>query len=177
MTIAYVAYTQRNVLKLDREGVCVEVEPLAGRVDLRPHDGHGSSSSDRAEACVGAQYVAAIDPSEPGGLVRMPGVGMWMLFAAVDPNGRIYCVRVGPLTHFDSCAAEDASVTHTPNGTLKLDSAARRPDDSLPPSYPPGFPGPRGKRSRAMVRTAPLARPPWVHDISRDEITIRTKRS
>jgi hypothetical protein len=176
MTIAYVAYTRHNVLKLDGEGVCVGVEPLAGRVDLGPRHGHGSRSSDRAEACVGAQYVAAIDPSAPGGLVRLPGVGTWMLFAAVDPSGRIYCVRVGPLAHFDSCAAEDSGVSHSPNGTLKLDNAARTPDDSLPPSYPPGFPGPKGQRSLAMVRTAPMARRPWVHDIPRDDITIRAKR-
>jgi hypothetical protein len=101
MTIAYVAYTEGNVLMLDSEGVCLRVEPLRSRM---PHGPRPATES--ALRCIGAQFVASIDPTEPGGLAHLPRVGTSMLFAAVDQDGRIYCVRAGPLTHFEATAEE-----------------------------------------------------------------------
>jgi hypothetical protein len=107
---------------LDGEGVCVRVETLTG-----PNDSSGSrlgrkapfERNDGALRCIGAQYVACIDPTEPGGLAHMPRVGTSMLFAAVEPGGRIFCVRAGPLTHFESAAADDSGVHATPNGGVQ----------------------------------------------------------
>src|SRR5579871_3768901 len=114
MHIAYVAYTERNVLMLDQDGVCVRVEPLRGKMTLSALAGRPSEVSDGALRCIGAQYVASIDPSEPGGLARLPRVGTSMLFAAVDHDGRIYCVRAGPLTHFESSEDDDSGVHEAP---------------------------------------------------------------
>jgi hypothetical protein len=107
--IAYIAYTERSVLMLDGDGVCVRVEPL--KANWPP------AASDGALRCIGAQFVATIDPTEPGGLGRLPRVGASMLFAAVDPGGRIFCVRAGPLTHFESSRSDDSGVHSTPNDT------------------------------------------------------------
>jgi hypothetical protein len=135
MTIAYVAYTERNVLMLDGDGICVRVEPLRGPMTLRwgdtPHA--RPELSDGALRCIGAQYVASIDPSVPGGLARMPRVGTSMLFAAAAHDGRIYCVRAGPLTHFESCSADDSGVHHTPNGTEKLQALTPNESDESDP--------------------------------------------
>jgi hypothetical protein len=106
VTIAYVAYTERSVLMLDDGGVCVRVEPLSGR-NLTGYD-----AGDGALRCVGAQYIASIDPTVPGGLGRAPRAGTSMLFAAVGQDGRIFCVRAGPLTHFESTKEDDSGV-HT----------------------------------------------------------------
>jgi hypothetical protein len=136
--VAYIAYTERHVLMLDGEGVCIRVEPLSGR-GLSPARiaGRGSpdqpaaAGSDGALRCIGAQYVASIDPGEPGGLAHLPRAGISMLFAAVDPSGRIFCVRAGPLTHFESSAADDSGVHSTPNDTQKQASLSF--DDATDP--------------------------------------------
>jgi hypothetical protein len=123
MTIAYVAYTEGNVLMLDSEGVCVRVEPLRSRMPYGPRP----APTDGALRCIGAQFVASIDPSEPGGLAHLPRVGTSMLFAAVDQDGRIYCVRAGPLTHFEATANEGSEPGRSltgPNGTARQDSLA-----------------------------------------------------
>ncbi len=125
--VAHIAYTERNVLMLDGEGVCVRVEPLRGR--------DASTANDGALRCIGAQYVASIDPGVPGGLVHHPRVGTSMLFAAVDPTGRIFCVRAGPLTHFESAAADDSGVHSTPNDTQKRASAVYDDTDATDPGF------------------------------------------
>jgi hypothetical protein len=136
MTIAYVAYTEGNVLMLDGDGVCIRVEPLRSRMSLGALAGRRPEPSDGALRCIGAQYVASIDPSAPGGLAHLPSAGTSMLFAATGADGRIYCVRAGPLTHFESCTpssaeaaenapdAEDSGVHHSPNDTQKQENLA-----------------------------------------------------
>ena len=83
-----------------------------------------TEQSDGALRCIGAQYVASIDPSVHGGLSHVPRAGTSMLFAAVDPSGRILCVRAGPLTHFESSLADDSGVHSMPNDTQKQPSLA-----------------------------------------------------
>jgi hypothetical protein len=136
--VAYIAYTERNVLMLDGEGVCIRVEPLSGRglspariAGRRSPDQPAAAGSDGALRCIGAQYVASIDPGEPGGLAHLPRAGISMLFAAVDPSGRIFCVMAGPLTHFESSAADDSGVHSTPNDTQKQASLSF--DDATDP--------------------------------------------
>jgi hypothetical protein len=93
MNIAHIAHTEYNLLALDDAGLCVRVESRSGRK---------APASDDALRCIGAQFVASIDPSAPGGLAHRPRVGASMLLASVDANGRVFCLRVGPLTHFES---------------------------------------------------------------------------
>lgn len=138
VAVTYIAYTERNVLMLDGEGVCIRVEPLSGRgvslaglVGRRPP----ADQSDGALRCIGAQYVASIDPNEAGGLTHLPRAGISMLFAAVDQNGRIFCVRAGPLTHFESSAADDSGVHSTPSDTQKQSGLAF--DDVTDPGVMP----------------------------------------
>ena len=60
-----------------------------------------------ASQCVGAQYVATLDPEVPGCLVELPKVGSPMLFARVDGNGRVSLVRTGNVVAFEMKQAEE----------------------------------------------------------------------
>jgi hypothetical protein len=102
MDIAYVAYTESHTLLLDTNGVCLKVS--------RPDMAALRGKSDGEARCVGAQYVASIDPSVAGGLAKLPRAGIAMLFAAVGKDGRIYCVRTAPLVHFESCDGGSSGV-------------------------------------------------------------------
>jgi hypothetical protein len=93
MTIAYVAQTRDHLLMLDEEGVCLHVH--------RRHVDRGGDSSEGAVRCVGAQYVAALDPKEPGFLTQSPTLGAPMLFAKMSANGKISLVRTGALERFE----------------------------------------------------------------------------
>jgi hypothetical protein len=115
MTIAYVAQTRDHLLMLDEEGVCLHVH-------RRNHD-LGGGASEGALACLGAQYVAALDPSEPGLLAHEPTLGVPMLFAKVGPSGKISVVRTGPLERFDAQAFDDGDRTTEP----RLHDTQRRP--------------------------------------------------
>jgi hypothetical protein len=107
-----------------------------------------------------------------------------MLFAAVDANGRIFCLRVGPLTHFESSDGDagDSGVHEAPIGgerraSFVVDNATEpfvrpRVDDDLSPddetlrsdrprsvsSYPP--PPPRLPRVRPPTASRPSGWPP-----------------
>jgi hypothetical protein len=101
MIIHYVAQTRDHLLMLDEEGVCIDVHRR--RIDW---DG---KASEGAAHCLGAQYVATLDPSEPGFLGHDPTLGVPMLFAKVGPTGKISIVRTGPLERFDvrgACESE-----------------------------------------------------------------------
>jgi hypothetical protein len=90
--VAYVAHSERCALLLDGEGVCRWVVP---RVDA------GDPSIGVAKRCVGAQFVASLDPEVEGLLGHQPRVGVTLLFACVD-DGRVSLVRFGPLVGFDT---------------------------------------------------------------------------
>jgi hypothetical protein len=101
MTIAYVAQTRDHLLMLDADGVCIHVH-------RRSQDGaSGAVASEGATHCLGAQYVAALDPSQPGLLAHSPTLGAPMLFAKVGASGKISIVRTGPLERFDTEAGDD----------------------------------------------------------------------
>jgi hypothetical protein len=175
---AYIAFTEGHALMLNEAGVCIRIERLRGTVSLRKTE-RLPDDDGAALRCIGAQYVASIDPSAPGGMGRLPRAGTSMLFAANDPDGCIYCVRVGPLTRFESLAATDESGVHrTASGTLKLSALgpSSKPDVtatastslSVPPPYPAGYPGPeaavparlKATYSRGGVREAERGSPP-----------------
>jgi hypothetical protein len=93
MSIAYVAQTRDHLLMLNEEGICLHVQ--------RRWKGQGNDACDGAIACIGAQYVAALDPKEPGYLAHSPTLGVPMLFAKINATGKIVIVRTGPLERFE----------------------------------------------------------------------------
>jgi hypothetical protein len=134
MTVAYVAETKDHVLMLDDEGVCVHVHRR--HVDCRGSAGPVIDATGGAARCVGAQYVAAIDPAASGFLVEAPTLGAPMLFAKVGPSGKVAVIRTGPLRHFEvrGAEAEDERVTdpgNWPRDTQPMPSPDIRyiPDD------------------------------------------------
>ena len=103
MDIAYAAHTESCTFMLDAEGICrwvVASNPAS------PHKArHWEKSQQAAARCIGAQYVASLDISVAGGLVNTPVVGVPMLFARVDENGRVSLVRTGPVLRFEDRTA------------------------------------------------------------------------
>jgi hypothetical protein len=97
MELAYVAHSERCVLLLDSDGVCrwfvmkVVDEAIAAS----------------AKRCIGAQFVATLDPSKSAFLAHDPEVGKSVLLARVD-DGRVSLVRFGPLTQFETLEATEA---------------------------------------------------------------------
>ena len=106
MDIAYAALTESCTFMLDAEGICrwvVASNPAspANKAGARRWE----KSQQAAARCIGAQYVASLDVSTSGGLVDMPRVGVPMLFARVDRNGRVSLVRTGPVLRFEDRTA------------------------------------------------------------------------
>jgi hypothetical protein len=148
MPIVYVAQTRDHLLMLDEEGVCVRVQ--------RRWENRGDDAADGADCCVGAQYVAALDPREAGYLAPSPTIGVPMLFAKLMPTGKIRVVRTGPLERFEERAsgmferARNVDPTRITRPDLEFD-AARRDDEptgafrrgELRRTEPPKAPAPR----------------------------------
>jgi hypothetical protein len=96
--ITYAAHTASCTFLLDRDGICRRIVMLSG--------GKRREASKNAARCVGAQYVATLDPAVPGCLVDLPKVGAAMLFARVEA-GRVALVRTGVVTSFETKQADD----------------------------------------------------------------------
>ena len=99
MDIAYAALTESCTFMLDAEGICRWV---VASNSTAPHQ---KKHQQVAERCIGAQYVASLDVNTSGGLIEMPRVGVPMLFARVDRNGRVSLVRTGPVLRFEARTA------------------------------------------------------------------------
>jgi hypothetical protein len=99
MNFAYVAHTEAVTFLLDAEGVCRWFIPKQGATE---------ETLERAEQCVGAQYVASLDRDADGLLVHLPKPGARLLFARVSASGRVALVRSGPLLKFEDA---DSPVT------------------------------------------------------------------
>jgi len=91
MHIAYAAHTRSCTFLLDAHGVCRWVLALPGA---------RQAALDTAHRCVGAQYVASLDPLAEGMLVQRPAHGATMLFARLR-NGRISLLRTEPLMRLE----------------------------------------------------------------------------
>lgn len=91
--IAYAAHTTVCTFLLDAHGVCRAIV-MAPTMSRRTSRG--------AARCIGAQYVASLDPKAEGGIIEAPKLGTSMLFAKVDENGRISLVRTGRITRFET---------------------------------------------------------------------------
>ena len=126
--ITYAAHTASCTFLLDAEGIC-------RRIVMAPN-GKRQNASRNAARCVGAQYVASLDPSVPGCLVEMPRVGVAMLFARVDERGRVALVRTGVVTRFEAKREKN----HDPfEDTGQVSTSA--------PKLPPTPPTPRMQRT------------------------------
>jgi hypothetical protein len=121
LEITYAAHTSSCTFLLDSEGIC-------RRIVVAPTGKHPSSSKGRdarsAARCVGAQYVASLDPSVSGMLAEMPRVGAAMLFARVDERGRVALVRTGVVTRFERHRAEDPFVETGEVPSMSVETSA-----------------------------------------------------
>jgi hypothetical protein len=144
MEIAYTAHTETCTLLLDAEGICRSVQAassqLAANGGARP-----TRIPTSAEKCVGAQYVATLDLTAPGGMGAMPKPGAQMLFARAEANGRITLIRSAPVVRFEPAAsAAPASAKMRGRGESGVHE---RPDTSAGdeeltlPCEPPTMPG------------------------------------
>lgn len=93
MELAYVAHSERCALLLDEDGIC--------RWFVLKVDDESAAAS--AQRCIGAQFVASLDPEASGLLGHEPSVGKNVLLARVD-DGHVSLVRFGPLVQFDTLA-------------------------------------------------------------------------
>jgi hypothetical protein len=96
---AYAAHTDSCTLLLDENGVCRHIMASNGRDPRAPAKREPSPQA--TSQCLGAQYVASLDPSTDGGLAQMPRAGLSMLFARIEDDGRITLVRAGPIGLFE----------------------------------------------------------------------------
>lgn len=101
--LKYVAITAACAFYLDADGVCRRI--------MLTKKGRTGGGSSKAERCLGAQYVASLDPTTPAQLVALPTPGAPMMFAHVAKNGRVSLVRTGPVEAFEEVApVEDPAV-------------------------------------------------------------------
>lgn len=91
--IRYAAHTSSCTFLMDANGICraIVIAPTLSR--------RGTESASR---CVGAQYVASLDPKAAGGIIEAPKVGTSMLFAKAEENGRISLIRTGTVRRFEA---------------------------------------------------------------------------
>ncbi len=146
--ITYAAHTATCTFLLDSEGIC-------RRIVVGPNSKREARSAAR---CVGAQYVASLDPSVNGMLAEMPRIGAAMLFACIDERKRVTLVRTGLVTRFERYA-EDPFV-----------ETEKAPSMSVQTSAPEIAPAPAPRKSRP-----PAAPPSDEPDIYEEELSDRTQ--
>lgn len=144
--IAYAIHTAACTFLLDGEGVCQ-------RVIVAPHARKLPKNAMNASRCVGAQYVASLDPSVPGCLVELPSAGLSMLFARVDERGRISLVRTDSVTRFESKRSFDPFASTSGVRTSAPELPTRPPTIRPKPTPRPG-----ADATTAAERQMPVAR-------------------
>lgn len=128
--ISYAAHTSTCTFLLDSEGVCRRIVMLPSSKQKVPSKGRGNARS--AARCIGAQYVASLDPSVSGLLAEMPRVGGAMLFARTDERGRVSLVRTGIVTRFERHRSEDPFVKSAPSTSVQTSAPVIPPSASTP---------------------------------------------
>jgi len=108
--VRYAIDTGRCTYLLDSRGVCCSVTAPAGQQVPEP-----------AKACVGAQFVASLDVSVPGGLLAELRVGANGLFVRPDRDGKYVLLRTATIV--------SVSLGQKPSHALK-------PSEQLPPRSP-----------------------------------------
>ncbi len=125
MELAYVAHSARCALLLDADGIC--------RWFLLKDDDERIAAT--AKRCVGAQFVATLDPEATGLLGHEPAVGKNVLFARVD-DGRVSLVRFGPLVQFDTLGSARERETEEPAAEAVAPQAATSEPAATVPAAP-----------------------------------------
>lgn len=167
--LTYAVHTEACTYLLDDEGVCRWIVSPRG---LMP---------DGSSAAVGAQFVACLDLTEPGGLAPELRVGASALFVRPDDGGRLVLLRTTRITNVESRGpgavprgrprpppprpSGDAEITLTLQKPLFRPVPAQlppaRPD--LPPVRRPGplsvSPPTPGTPSSLPIRVSPLPPP------------------
>lgn len=120
MKFEYAARSANCALYLDADGVC------------RAFVTNGEDQNVRALAqrCVGAQFVASLDPQAPNMLGREPRVGKSALFARMD-GGRISVLRFGPILRFERLAPSRSPLASAPRPINADDTIVDRPRPAL----------------------------------------------
>ena len=154
--ITYAAHTTTCTFLLDAEGICRRIVLAPGKRRTMPSKGRDAARS--AARCVGAQYVASLDPTVSGMLTDMPRVGSAMLFASVDERGRVSLVRTGLVTRFERHCTEDPFTEPDKAPSMSVQTSA--------PAIAPSAPTPR------LPRTTP---PPAPQDPYEEDATDRTQ--
>lgn len=135
--IQYAAHTATCTFLLDSEGICRRIVVVPSASAKRSRD-----AARAASRCVGAQYVASLDPTLSGMLSDMPKVGISMLFARTDERGKISLVRTGHVTRFERHVEEDPFIeeerpsvvaTSAPPLSPSIAPTQRLPRPTMPP--------------------------------------------
>jgi hypothetical protein len=93
MEVAYVAQTESCVFLLDGDGICRSAIPSPEADD---------AARRAAQRCLDAQYVASLDIDVDGVLVSDPKPGRQLLFAKVNPEGKVALIRTAILLEMRS---------------------------------------------------------------------------
>lgn len=129
---SYAIHTASCTFLLDSEGICRRV--VVNPSSMRNVQSKIEEVNRLAARCVGAQYLASLDPMTSGMLAEMPRVGAAMLFAQVDARGRVSLVRTGPVTQFAMHRNEHPfQETDDPLSASVETSAPPIPPSSAPP--------------------------------------------
>jgi hypothetical protein len=125
MELAYVAHSERCALLLDEDGVCRWVVPKVESEEILAS----------AQRCIGARFVATLDPQAAGLLGHEPAIGKNMLLARVD-DGRVSLVRFGPLVHFEKLVEPKTMEVEVPGlGPIIIPEAAASEPVTIPGTY------------------------------------------
>jgi hypothetical protein len=154
--ISYAAHTATCTFLLDSDGICRRIV-TAPNTSKRAVSQKTREAARAASRCIGAQYVASLDPSVLGMLAEMPRVGSAMLFARIDERGRVSLVRTGVVTQFERHHEDPFA-----------EPADRAPSMSVETSAPiiaPSMPAPRFSRENVYGeedsdRAGSTSRPP-----------------
>lgn len=134
MDLAYVAHTESCALLLDEDGVCRWIVPRANATEQL------IATSKR---CIGARFVASLDPEVEGWLVHEPRVGSQLLFGMMIED-RFALVRVGPLLRFDTMDAKTrVEVIDEQPAALTERDFSRNATSSAPPVSEPAAEEPK----------------------------------
>lgn len=119
--IRYIAHADSAALLLDEDGICRASV-------LKKHGRARAPRAEELERCVGAQYVASLDPHAEGLLAHEPEVGKRALFAQVE-RGRIVVFRFGPLVDFEH--VEHSMAARVPAPRARDDASDPTLDDHV----------------------------------------------
>jgi hypothetical protein len=150
MEIAYVFHAKACALLVDDGGICRWVV-------LKAED--DAPAAERARRCIGAQFVATLDPAREGMLGPDPEIGKSMLFARVD-EGRIALVRFGPLVSVERVDAHAGPAPSPPR------------EEPVPATVPslPHVPPTRESDANTVERPTPQATLESLVEVALDDV-------